>query len=90
MQGPLYHSAPLGFSTTALHIGNTVVLMDKWSAEAMLELCGRYQVTNTQMVPTMFHRLLALPDDVRRAADVAAIRSVLHSAAPCPVDVKHG
>ena len=90
VQGPLYHSAPLGFSTTALHIGNTVVLMDKWSAETMLELCGRYQVTNTQMVPTMFHRLLALPDDVRRAADVAAIRSVLHSAAPCPVDVKHG
>ena len=41
------------------------------------------------MVPTMFHRLLALPDDVRRAADVATIRSVLHSAAPCPVDVKH-
>ena len=90
VQGPLYHSAPLGFSTTALHIGNTVVLMDRWSAETMLELCGRYQVTNTQMVPTMFHRLLALPDDVRRAADVAAIRSVLHSAAPCPVDVKHG
>ena len=66
VQGPLYHSAPLGFSTTALHIGNTLVLMDKWSAEAMLELCGRYQVTNTQMVPTMFHRLLALPDHVRR------------------------
>jgi long-chain acyl-CoA synthetase len=88
VQGPLYHSAPLGFSTTALHIGNTLVVMDKWSAENMLELCGRYQVTNTQMVPTMFHRLLALPEHVRRSADVAVMRSVLHSAAPCPVEVK--
>jgi long-chain acyl-CoA synthetase len=88
VQGPLYHSAPLGFSTTALHIGNTLVMMDKWSAENTLALCARYQVTNTQMVPTMFHRLLALPEDVRRSADVAAMRSVLHSAAPCPIEVK--
>ena len=88
LQGPLYHSAPLGFSTTALHIGNTVVVMGKWSAEDMLRFTERYGVTNTQMVPTMFHRLLALPDQVRGRADVSTIRSVLHSAAPCPIEVK--
>ena len=88
VQGPLHHSAPIGFSATALHLGHTVVLMPSWSAERALELIERYRVTNTQMVPTMFHRLLSLPDDVRASADVSSLAAVLHSAAPCPVAVK--
>ena len=62
---PLYHTAVLRFSGAAIHMGHTVVLMDKWSAEGMLELIERYRVTHSHMVPTQFHRLLALPDDVR-------------------------
>ena len=88
VQGPLHHSAPIGFSTTALHLGHSVVVMDRWSATSALDLIERYRVTNSQMVPTMFHRLLALPEHVRTVADVSSLGSVIHSAAPCPVPVK--
>ena len=87
---PLYHTAVLNFCTNHLHFGHTVVLMDKWTPEGMLEAIARHRVTTTHMVPTQFRRLLALPDDVRAKADVSSLRHVIHSAAPCPVDVKRG
>lgn len=85
---PLYHTAVLNFCSNHLHFGHTVVLMDKWTPEGMLDLIARYRVTNTHMVPTQLRRLLALPEDVKRRADVSSLRHVIHSAAPCPVDVK--
>ncbi len=85
---PLYHTAVLNFCTNHLHFGHTVVLMDKWSPEGALARIARYRVTDTHMVPTQFNRLLALPEEVRRAADVSSLRHVIHRAAPCPVDVK--
>ena len=85
---PLYHTAVLGFACGALQVGHTVVLMDKWSAEGMLQLVEKYQVTYSHMVPTQFHRLLALPDDVKQRYDLASIRHIIHAAAPCPVDTK--
>ena len=89
MGSPLYHTAVLRFSGAAIHMGHTVVLMDKWSAEGMLELIERYRVTHSHMVPTQFHRLLALPDDVRHKYDLSSLRHMIHAAAPCPVDTKH-
>jgi long-chain acyl-CoA synthetase len=86
--GPLYHAAPLAFGTGALHMGQGVVLMDKWSPERTLELIEKYRVTTSHMVPTMFHRLLALPDEVKARYDTSSLRNVIHAAAPCPVDVK--
>jgi len=86
---PLYHTAVLRFSGAAIHMGHTVVLMDKWSAEGMLELMERYRVTHSHMVPTQFHRLLALPDDVRNKYDLSSLRHMIHAAAPCPVDTKY-
>ncbi|HEX6567613.1 MAG TPA: AMP-binding protein [Acidimicrobiales bacterium] len=87
--GPLYHAAPLAFSLAIpLGAGVGVVLMDRWSPEETLRLISHHRITHSHMVPTMFHRLLALPDDVRAAADVSSLRSVLHGAAPCPVAVK--
>jgi long-chain acyl-CoA synthetase len=86
--GPLYHAAPLGFSTGALHMGQTLVLVDKWTPERTLELIDEHRVTTSHMVPTMFHRLLALPDDVKARYDTSSLVSVIHAAAPCPVDVK--
>ncbi|HEX3566512.1 MAG TPA: AMP-binding protein, partial [Acidimicrobiales bacterium] len=86
--GPLYHAAPLAFGTGALHLGHGVVLMDRWTPERTLELIERYQVTSSHMVPTMFHRLLALPDDVKSSYDLSCLQNVIHAAAPCPVDVK--
>ncbi len=87
--GPLYHAAPLAFSLSIpLAFGATVVLMDQWDAERTLQLIEEHGVTHTHMVPTMFHRLLSLPDDVRNRYDVSTLRYVLHGAAPCPVPVK--
>ena len=85
---PLYHTAVMTFSTTSLHAGHTVVLMDGWSPGETLALIAERRVTTTHMVPTQFHRLLALPDEVRAAADVGSLRHVIHAAAPCPVDTK--
>ena len=87
--GPLYHAAPLAFSLTMpLNLGVTVVMMDAWDAEETLRLIDRHRVTHTHMVPTMFHRLLALPTEVRERYDVSTLTFVLHGAAPCPVPVK--
>lgn len=85
---PLYHTAVLNFATNHLHLGHSVVLMDKWTPEETLELIERYHVTNTHMVPTMFTRLLKLPPEVRERRDVSSLSHVIHGAAPCPVDVK--
>jgi long-chain acyl-CoA synthetase len=87
--GPLYHAAPLAFSLgVPLMFGMTVVLMDGWEAEQMLRLVDSHHVTHTHVVPTMFHRLLALPADVRSSYDVSSLRFVMHGAAPCPIEVK--
>ena len=65
-----------------------VVLMDKWTPETMLELIDKYRATTSHMVPTQFHRLLGLPEDVRRKYDVSSLRYMVHAAAPCPVETK--
>ena len=87
--GPLYHAAPLAFSLSLpLAFGATVVLMESWDATRALQLIASQAVTHTHMVPTMFHRLLSLPLDVRESFDTSSVRHVLHGAAPCPVNVK--
>jgi long-chain acyl-CoA synthetase len=87
--GPLYHAAPLAFSLAApFALGVPIVMMDGWSAEETLALIERHHVTHTHMVPTMFHRLLSLPDDVKQKYDISSLAFILHGAAPCPVEVK--
>ncbi|MEV0824169.1 acyl-CoA synthetase [Nonomuraea rubra] len=85
---PSYHTAVTQFGGTALHLGHTLVYMDKWDAEEMLALCERHRVTNSHMVPTHFKRLLALPEQVRKKYDLSSLRWMIHAAAPCPVPVK--
>jgi long-chain acyl-CoA synthetase len=87
--GPLYHAAPLAFSLSGpLAAGVGTVLMDGWDASLALELIERHGITHTHMVPTMFHRLLAIPEDERNKRDLSKLRYVIHGAAPCPVQVK--
>jgi long-chain acyl-CoA synthetase len=87
--GPAYHAAPLAFNVQApMAAGVGIVLMDKWDPEDTLRLIDKYQITHTHMVATMFHRLLQLPDEVKRRYDVSSLRYLLHGAAPCPVHVK--
>jgi len=85
---PLYHTAVLMFTASSLHYGHTVVVMDKWTPETALETMQRWRVTTSHMVPTQFHRLLALPEQVRVRFDLSSLRHMIHAAAPCPVDVK--
>jgi long-chain acyl-CoA synthetase len=85
---PLYHTAVLVFGGASIHIGHTVVVMEKWTPEGMLHLIDQYQVTTTHMVPTQFVRLLGLPEDVRAKYDVSSTRHMIHAAAPCPPQIK--
>ncbi|MBZ5740145.1 acyl-CoA synthetase [Nocardioides mangrovi] len=85
---PVYHAAPLRFGGVVHALGGTLVMMERFDAEDALRAIERYAVTHTQMVPTMFVRLLKLPEDVRASYDVSSLRCVVHAAAPCPVDVK--
>jgi long-chain acyl-CoA synthetase len=85
---PLYHTAVVNFSQAALHAGHRVVLMDKWTPEGTLERIERYRVTSSHMVPTMFNRLLKLPEEIKADADVSSLQCMIHSAAPCPIPTK--
>ncbi len=85
---PLYHAAPLRFSMLAGAVGATTVIMEKFDAEAFLRLVAEHKVTHSQLVPTMFVRLLKLPEDIRNAYDISSLRGAVHAAAPCPPDVK--
>ncbi len=86
--GPLYHAAPLRFAMTVMRLGGTVVVMEHFDAAWFLELVARWRVTHTQVVPTMFVRMLKLPDAQRHAHDLSSLRCAIHAAAPCPVPVK--
>lgn len=86
--GPLYHAAPLWFSTAVTRTGGTVIVMERFDAEGFLALVERHRVTHALVVPTMFVRLLRLPEDRRRAFDLSSLRCCIHGAAPCPVPVK--
>ncbi|GAA2343056.1 acyl-CoA synthetase [Saccharopolyspora halophila] len=85
---PMYHTAVLNFVGISIQLGHTAVLMDRWDAEEMLRLIERHRVTHSHMVPTQFHRLLALPEDTRERYDVSSLRAMIHGAAPCPNEVK--
>jgi acyl-CoA synthetase (AMP-forming)/AMP-acid ligase II len=85
---PLYHSAPQASVAASLRLGATTVVMEHFDPETWLQLVERYGVTHCQMVPTMFSRLLRLPDEVRRRYDLSSLERVIHAAAPCPVPIK--
>jgi long-chain acyl-CoA synthetase len=86
---PLYHAAPLRYCMSVHKFGGTVVVMEKFDPETYLALVERFRITHSQLVPTMFVRMLKLPDDVRGHHDTSSLQVAIHAAAPCPVDVKH-
>jgi long-chain acyl-CoA synthetase len=85
---PLYHSAPQAAVNLTIRVGGTAIIMEHFDAEQYLALVERYRVTHSQLVPTMFSRMLKLPEDVRRRYDVSSLEIAIHAAAPCPVPVK--
>ena len=85
---PLYHSAPQASVSAGMRLGATSVIMERFDPAQFLDLVGTHRVTHSQMVPTMFSRLLKLPENVRTAADLSSLECIIHAAAPCPVPVK--
>jgi long-chain acyl-CoA synthetase len=86
--GPLYHNAPNLTSLGSLRRGATIVLQPRFDAEQTLALVERHRISHVHLVPTMFVRLLRLPEAVRRRYDTSTLGLVLHGAAPCPPEVK--
>jgi long-chain acyl-CoA synthetase len=85
---PLYHAAPLRFNMMVGSLGGTSVIMEHFDAENYLRMVDKYKATQSQLVPTMFVRMLKLPDDVRARYDISTLKGAIHAAAPCPIDVK--
>ena len=86
---PLYHAAPILFATNVMRRGATVVITKKFLPDGTLNAIETYGVTLSQMVPTMFIRMLRIPDETRLSYDVSSLKHVVHAAAPCPVEVKY-
>ncbi|WP_285029965.1 acyl-CoA synthetase [Mycolicibacterium sp. lyk4-40-TYG-92] len=85
---PLYHAAPLRWCTAVQSFGGTVLVTKKFDAETALRVIEQFGVTHAQFVPTMFVRMLQLPESNRRRFDTSSLRVAVHAAAPCPVEVK--
>jgi long-chain acyl-CoA synthetase len=85
---PMYHTAPNVYALASAIRGMDMTIMPGFEAEEFLRIVAEHRVTVVQMVPTMFVRLLALPEDVRNGYDLSSLRWVVHAAAPCPPDVK--
>ncbi|HEY7069425.1 MAG TPA: AMP-binding protein [Acidimicrobiales bacterium] len=85
---PLYHTAPLMSVAMTIRAGGTAVIMEHFDPEQFLALVERYRVNHSVLVPTMFSRMLKLPDEVRRRYDISSLEIAIHGAAPCPMPVK--
>lgn len=86
--GPMYHAAPNAYGLWAARTGSFCILEPKFDPESLLEIIERYRITHMHMVPTMFVRLLKLPEQIRSKYDLSSLVSVVHAAAPCPADIK--
>jgi long-chain acyl-CoA synthetase len=84
----MHHGGCQGFYFGALNVGQALVILGRFDPEAALAAIERHRVTTAYMVPTQFVRLLRLPDATRSRYDVSSLEVVVHSAAPCPVEVK--
>lgn len=85
---PLYHSAPLRYNMAVMRHGGTSIIMERFDPEEALALIEKHQLTHGQFVPTMFVRMLKLPEADRLRYDVSSLKVAIHAAAPCPVPVK--
>lgn len=86
---PYYHAAPMKWGQGVTILGGTLVMAERFDAENSLKAIERYRVTHSQWVPTMFHRMLALPSDVRERYDLSSQKVAVHAGAPCAVPTKH-
>ena len=88
VSGPMYHAAPNAWGLTFAQVGAEIWLSPRFDAEGLLRAIDEYRLTHLFLVPTMFVRLLKLPEEARRKYDVSSLKFVSHASAPCPPDVK--
>ncbi len=84
MPGPLYHNGPAVWACQALLCGSTVVLLERFDAEATLAAIEKHRGDVVYLVPTMMKRISRLSDEVRNAYNLSSVRVVWHLAEPCP------
>ena len=88
VSAPLYHSAPNGFVVSAAQNDAFLVVEAKFDPEETLRLIEHHRLTHAYLVPTMYVRLLRLPDDVKRRYDIRSMRFVSSTGSPCAPDIK--
>jgi long-chain acyl-CoA synthetase len=88
ISAPLYHSAPSSYAMYAAARGAWLRIEPRFDAQATLAAIERYRVSHLYLVPTMMHRLLRLPAEVRARYDLSSLRFVLTTGAPCPSQTK--
>ena len=89
MPAPMYHSAPNTYAALSVALGaEEIVLMPRFDPEEFLKIIDEHKITHVQTVPTMFVRMLKLPEDLRAKYDVSSLEFTVHAAAPCPPHVK--
>jgi long-chain acyl-CoA synthetase len=84
----MFHGGSHAYYMGGLNVGHALVIMQRFDPEATLATIEQHRIRSGYMVPTQFHRMLQLPDEVRDRYDVSSLHSVVHSAAPCPRAVK--
>ncbi|WP_328397076.1 AMP-binding protein [Nocardia sp. NBC_00416] len=82
--GPLYHNAPFSWSMLGSHLGQHIVVMPRFDAEAALTAIEKYRVNWLSVVPTMMHRIIRVIDATSREFDLSSLDRVFHTGAPCP------
>ena len=88
--GPLYHAAPFLLNLVfPLNHGVGIYIMERFDAEEVLRVIQQQCITHTQMVPIMFHRMMALPEETRNRYDLSSLRWILHGSAPCSLELKN-
>lgn len=85
---PTYHTSPFRFVFAVTQLGGTVVCLEKFDPQLVLEAIDRYRVTHAQFVPTMLLRLLRLPEEVKQRYDLSSLRVAITGGAPCPHKLK--
>ena len=85
---PIYHSAPMSYMLHCFAMQATILLEASFRAERALELIETHRATHAYLVPTMYQRLLALPEPVRKRFDTTSLRQVASTGSPCPPQLK--
>ena len=85
---PLYHAAPLAYNMAFQRVGATCIVMENFDPVEALRLVEAHRITHSQWVPTMFVRMLKLPEELRTRYDLSSMEVAIHAAAPCPIPIK--